>query len=87
MHLHILAFGNVQGRSYRWFVFSIARKLGITGTVKNLPDGNVEVFATGKKKALDEFLQAIEHDAPYAEVKGLNVHHIPSKEYQGFSVL
>jgi len=37
--------GKVQGVGFRWFVKESASRLGITGTVKNLYDGRVEVFA------------------------------------------
>ncbi len=37
--------GQVQGVGYRHFVFKAATQLGVTGTVKNLPGGTVEIYA------------------------------------------
>ena len=39
--------GEVQGVGYRWFTVQRATELGLTGTVENLDDGSVEVFAWG----------------------------------------
>jgi acylphosphatase len=44
--------GMVQGVGYRYFVRQVARRLGLTGYVKNLRDGRVEVYAIGSAPAL-----------------------------------
>ncbi|MEP7226074.1 MAG: acylphosphatase [Gemmatimonadales bacterium] len=45
-------FGMVQGVGFRWFVARHARSLGLTGFVRNLPNGSVEVMADGPEEAL-----------------------------------
>jgi len=45
--------GRVQGVGFRWFVVSSARRAGLSGWVRNLPDGAVEVVAAGSEEALD----------------------------------
>ena len=50
--LHCLVSGQVQGVAYRAFVLDQARKLGLTGWVRNLPGGQVEVMAQGPDEAL-----------------------------------
>jgi len=46
--LHVRVTGVVQGVGFRWFVREKARRLGLAGWVKNLPDGSVEVAASGE---------------------------------------
>jgi len=51
--------GTVQGVAFRYHAEKEARQLGITGTVRNLPDGSVEIFAgseAGPLKKFEEFL-------------------------------
>jgi acylphosphatase len=47
-----LVSGRVQGVGFRWFVVRRAGELGLTGWVRNLPDGRVEVVAAGQPAAL-----------------------------------
>ncbi|MCU0460089.1 MAG: acylphosphatase [Bacteroidales bacterium] len=47
--------GLVQGVGFRWSAAREAWKLGITGYVKNMPDGSVYLEAEGSREQLDEF--------------------------------
>lgn len=60
-----LIFGRVQGVGYRFFAQREASSLGIHGYVKNLADGNVEVYAAGSEKALEKFERRL-HEGPYS---------------------
>ena len=51
--MHVRVTGVVQGVGFRWFVRERARRLGLAGWVRNLPDGSVEVFAEGDQGQLD----------------------------------
>ena len=51
--------GRVQGVGFRVTAQEIAHNYGLTGTVRNLPDGNVELIAQGIRKDLDEFVEAV----------------------------
>lgn len=52
---HFVISGVVQGVSYRASAQQKARALGLTGWVRNLPDGRVEALAGGDADALDAF--------------------------------
>lgn len=72
--LHAIAWGRVQGVSFRYFVRVKARQLGLTGYVRNLPSGRgVEVVAEGEKRALEELLMAISQGPPEAVVDQVEV--------------
>ena len=48
--------GTVQGVGFRYTTYRIALNYNITGWVKNLPDGTVEVIACGNEKEIKEFI-------------------------------
>ena len=51
--------GHVQGVGFRYTTHSIARGHEVTGYVRNLPDGRVELVAEGNRQEIDVFLEAI----------------------------
>ena len=51
--------GNVQGVGFRYTAMRVAGAYDVTGYVKNLPDGRVEVLAEGEPEQIDSFVQAI----------------------------
>jgi len=54
--------GTVQGVGFRYTTARIARGFAtVTGYVRNLPDGRVEIIAEGDAKEIDEFHEAIKH--------------------------
>ena len=55
--------GYVQGVGYRWHTMRHARSLGLTGWVRNLGDGSVEVWAEGPDEGL-KALEALLKDGP-----------------------
>ncbi len=54
--LHIKVFGSVQGVFFRAGAQGEARRLGLFGWCRNLPDGSVEIVAEGERQALEELL-------------------------------
>ena len=57
--LHIFYSGHVQGVGFRYTVKSVAAGFEVTGTVRNLQDGRVEMVAEGPKGELEAFQRAI----------------------------
>ena len=61
--------GRVQGVGFRYFVARSARGLGLSGYVRNLPDGTVEVAAVGNRAALESLATLLEKGPPGAVVE------------------
>ncbi len=62
-------YGRVQGVSFRYFVRGEAKRLGLTGYVRNLATGDaVEVQAEGEKSQLNKLLEQLEVGPPTARV-------------------
>jgi len=70
--IHLVIRGHVQGVGFRWFVERAARLHGLSGWVRNNPDGTVECEAEGIRHELELFLHEIrtaDHPAQVAAVK------------------
>ena len=65
--------GRVQGVGYRYFVARAARGLGLSGYVRNLPDGTVEVGASGSRAALEALAALLEKGPPGAMVDSVKL--------------
>lgn len=61
--------GNVQGVGFRWSVRNVAKGFDVTGFVRNLSDGRVELQAAGDDEELAAFLEAILQSELRAHIK------------------
>ena len=61
--------GNVQGVGFRYSVRQIAKGFDITGSVRNLQDGRVELLARGEEEEVRAFLEAIGQSELRAHIK------------------
>jgi len=86
-HLDIIVKGKVQGVFYRASTKAVADQLGIRGTVKNQPDGDVFIEAEGEPALLDMFLDWCKEGPEDAEVSALESHEGELKNYRNFEVL
>jgi acylphosphatase len=57
--LQVFYEGNVQGVGFRWSVRHVAKGFDVTGWVRNLPDGRVELNVTGEEEEVRAFLDCI----------------------------
>ncbi len=64
--------GRVQGVGFRWWTRLRASDLGLRGTVRNRPDGTVEVHAAGDLETLEVFANELEVGPPMARVEGVD---------------
>jgi len=67
--VRVIVYGYVQGVFFRDFVSRRATHLGLTGYVRNLPRGTVEVNAEGERKQLDQLIGYLKVGPPSAEVE------------------
>lgn len=67
--LHLQVYGRVQGVGFRYACRREAGSLGLTGWVRNLRDGCVEIVAEGPSAALDAFSVWCGHGPPCAKVE------------------
>jgi len=65
--------GRVQGVGFRWFTHAAAMREGVTGYVRNLPDGRVEAFVEGAHDAVERVERAIRMGPPGARINTVNV--------------
>ncbi len=70
---HFLVQGRVQGVGFRYFVCGEARRLGLAGFVRNLPDGSVEALARGTAEALELLEGRIRLGPPGSRVDSVRV--------------
>lgn len=66
--LHVLVRGRVQGVGFRWFVRERARELALAGWARNLPDGSVEIAASGSAMAIEALRQLLQRGPDGARV-------------------
>ncbi len=86
--LRAIVRGRVQGVGFRYFVERNARELGLTGWVRNLPDGSsVEVEAEGERAKLEELLARLHQGPRMAAVDKVESRWDRARgEYQGFGL-
>ena len=63
--------GRVQGVGFRWWTRSLATRLGISGSVRNLPDGTVAVHARGSDEQLRDLQAQLAEGPPGARVEAV----------------
>jgi acylphosphatase len=73
MGVHIVARGLVQGVGFRYFVYRVAVRLSLSGWVRNLYNGDVEIEAEGDRSLIEEFIKDMKIGPRSAHVKDLNI--------------
>jgi len=79
--------GNVQGVGFRYTVKHIAKGFEVTGSIRNLPDGRVELLASGTIAEVRAFLDAIEQSELRAHIKKHTEMALPDAPvFRGFEI-
>lgn len=79
--------GRVQGVGFRWVTRRTAADLGLSGWVRNRPDGSVEVWAQGIDEAIANLLRFLHQGPPGAIVLAVEVDEVPTNpNLEGFEI-
>ncbi len=70
---HIFVSGRVQGVFYRAFTEHAARVLDLTGWVRNMKDGRVEIAVEGEKEKISAFIEKLKHGPIAAHVEEVQI--------------
>lgn len=81
-----LVSGHVQGVGFRWFAHEAARREGLTGLVRNRPDGSVEALVEGDDESVERFEVAIRRGPSRARVTAVEVDAMPPSGHLGFTI-
>jgi acylphosphatase len=80
--------GRVQGVGYRYFIARIAYDLNLKGYARNLFNGDVEIFAEGRKEFLEELVKKAKEGPPHSKVEACKVQWLDFKnKYDKFEIL
>ena len=85
---HLLVRGLVQGVGFRWYALEAASRLGLTGWVRNRPDGAVEAEAQGRDEDVAEFAAALRRGPTSARVDAVEQKDVPTGDTgEAFEIL
>ena len=84
---HIIVKGLVQGVGYRYFVYSKAALLKLTGYTKNLYNGDVEIVVEGDRSLIEELIKEVRIGPSHSRVVDVIIEWVkPSHSYHHFSI-
>ena len=85
--VHVYISGRVQGVWFRSYTQEEARRLGVKGWVRNLPDGRVEAVFEGDEDAVSAMVRWCHIGSPSARVTGVEVYEEPyTGEFSDFQI-
>jgi acylphosphatase len=84
---HVLIAGRVQGVAYRVSTWEVARRLGLNGWVKNLPDGRVEAVFEGADTIVQDMIRWCHQGPSSAVVEEVLVDYETPENLQDFTIL
>ncbi len=80
--------GHVQGVGFRYTVRNVSAGFDVTGTVRNLTDGRVELIAEGETKELEAFREAIRESGLAANIRNEEVVWAEAQDrFKGFAIV
>lgn len=85
--VRITVSGRVQGVFFRKFTKEKCEQLNITGEVRNLPNGSVQLLVTGTEPELNELIAWCRHGPSRAEVSDIWVETQPTTLFSDFRIM
>ncbi len=86
--MQIFYSGRVQGVGFRYTVKSVARGFEVTGTIRNLADGRVELVAESARSELEAFQQAVRESGLEGFIRQEQVRWAEAtNEFRGFEIV
>lgn len=82
---HFIFYGRVQGVGFRYRAEYAAESCGVSGWVRNLYDGSVEMEAEGTERGIDDMIRAISNGS-FIEIEDISVKTIPVEGSSYFEV-
>ena len=83
---HLVLSGAVQGVGLRYRTHYLGESLGLSGWVRNLPDGEVEMELEGEDEKIDLLLQQLQQ-SPYINITFLSAKTVPLSGGYGIEIL
>ncbi|MBV1692562.1 acylphosphatase [Novosphingobium sp. G106] len=77
--------GHVQGVFFREWTIERAREIGVSGWVRNLTDGRVEVYVVGEAAAVGRFVDRLRVGSPASQVSQVHVADADIERLDGFT--
>jgi acylphosphatase len=84
---YLLIKGRVQGVYYRASAKDVARKTGLTGWIRNTPDGHVEAMATGSEEQLELFINWCREGPRGARVTEVEIQVVDDAQFEAFKIV
>ena len=85
--VRVIYSGTVQHVGFRWRAIDASHGIAVTGFVRNLPDGNVELVAEGARAEVERLLAAVDARLGYLIVRADASWSAASGEFRSFGVL
>ena len=83
---HVRIYGQVQGVFFRAWIREHADKLGVTGWIRNCPDGRVEAHVEGEEAAVDQIVERLRRGPPSAHVDDVRLWDVDPCDFDDFEV-
>ena len=83
---HVSITGQVQGVFFRAWMQEQAAELGVTGWVRNCPDGRVDSHVEGEKAAVQQIVERLHRGPSAARVEDVHVWDVAVCDFDGFEV-